>query len=142
MNLRVALYFKGESGMNQKVWLAVVVATLWLSACRTTDMDNQRVMAPPETAQASSIQTAIKQTVLKNTQRGWMVEASNAQEVVVGLHKRSHYLQVTYSLAGNKLESKITDSKNLNQEGNQIHKSALRWKDQLDQQVFIAVSQL
>ncbi len=142
MNLRVALYFKGESGMNQKVWLAVVVATLWLSACRTTDMDNQRVMAPPETAQASSIQTAIKQTVLKNTQRGWMVEVSNAQEVVVGLHKRSHYLQVTYSLAGNKLESKITDSKNLNQEGNQIHKSALRWKDQLDQQVFIAVSQL
>ena len=142
MNLRVALYFKGESGMNQKVWLAVVVATLWLSACRTTDMDNQRVMAPPETAQASSIQTAIKQTVLKNTQRGWMVEASNAQEVVVGLHKRSHYLQVTYSLAGNKLESKITDSKNLNQEGNQIHKSALRWKDQLDQQVFVAVSQL
>ncbi len=128
--------------MNQKVWLAVVVATLWLSACRTTDMDNQRVMAPPETAQASSIQTAIKQTVLKNTQRGWMVEVSNAQEVVVGLHKRSHYLQVTYSLAGNKLESKITDSKNLNQEGNQIHKSALRWKDQLDQQVFIAVSQL
>ena len=142
MNLRVALYFKGESGMNQKVWLAVVVATLWLSACRTTEMDNQRVMAPPETAQASSIQTAIKQTVLKNTQRGWMVEVSNAQEVVVGLHKRSHYLQVTYSLAGNKLESKITDSKNLNQEGNQIHKSALRWKDQLDQQVFIAVSQL
>ena len=142
MNLRVALYFKGESGMNQKVWLAVVVAALWLSACRTTDMDNQRVMAPPETAQASSIQTAIKQTVLKNTQRGWMVEVSNAQEVVVGLHKRSHYLQVTYSLAGNKLESKITDSKNLNQEGNQIHKSALRWKDQLDQQVFIAVSQL
>ena len=128
--------------MNQKVWLAVVVATLWLSACRTTDMDNQRVMAPPETAQASSIQTAIKQTVLKNTQRGWMVEVSNAQEVVVGLHKRSHYLQVTYSLAGNKLESKITDSKNQNQEGNQIHKSALRWKDQLDQQVFIAVSQL
>ena len=126
--------------MNQKVWL--VVATLWLSACRTTEMDNQRVMAPPEAAQASSIQTAIKQTVLKNTQRGWMVEASNAQEVVVGLHKRSHYLQVTYSLAGNKLESKITDSKNLNQEGNQIHKSALRWKDQLDQQVFIAVSQL
>ena len=128
--------------MNQKVWLAVVVATLWLSACRTTDMDNQRVMAPPETAQASSIQTAIKQTVLKNTQRGWMVEVSNAQEVVVGLHKRSHDLQVTYSLAGNKLESKITDSKNLDQEGNQIHKSALRWKDQLDQQVFIAVSQL
>ena len=128
--------------MNQKVWLAVVVATLWLSACRTTDMDNQRVMAPPETAQASSIQTAIKQTVLKNTQRGWMVEVSNAQEVVVGLQKRSHYLQVTYSLASNKLESKITDSKNLNQEGNQIHKSALRWKDQLDQQVFIAVSQL
>ena len=128
--------------MNQKVWLAVVVATLWLSACRTTEMDNQRVMAPPETAQASSIHTAIKQTVLKNTQRGWMVEASNAQEVVVGLHKRSHYLQVTYSLAGNKLESKITDSKNLNQEGNQIHKSALRWKDHLDQQVFIAVSQL
>ena len=128
--------------MNQKIRLAVVVATLWLSACRTTDMDNQRVMAPPETAQASSIQTAIKQTVLKNTQRGWMVEVSNAQEVVVGLHKRSHYLQVTYSLAGNKLESKITDSKNLNQEGNQIHKSALRWKDQLDQQVFIAVSQL
>ena len=127
--------------MNQKIWLAVV-ATLWLSACRTTEMDNQRVMAPPETAQASSIQTAIKQTVLKNTQRGWMVEASNAQEVVVGLHKRSHYLQVTYSLAGNKLESKITDSKNLDQEGNQIHKSALRWKDQLDQQVFIAVSQL
>ena len=126
--------------MNQKVWL--VVATLWLSACRTTEMDNQRVMAPPEAAQASSIQTAIKQTVLKNTQRGWMVEVSNAQEVVVGLHKRSHYLQVTYSLAGNKLESKITDSKNLNQEGNQIHKSALRWKDQLDQQVFIAVSQL
>ena len=128
--------------MNQKIRLAVVVATLWLSACRTTEMENQRVMAPPETAQASSIQTAIKQTVLKNTQRGWMVEASNAQEVVVGLHKRSHYLQVTYSLAGNKLESKITDSKNLNQEGNQIHKSALRWKDQLDQQVFIAVSQL
>ena len=128
--------------MNQKIRLAVVVATLWLSACRTTEMDNQRVMAPPETAQASSIQTAIKQTVLKNTQRGWMVEASNAQEVVVGLHKRSHYLQVTYSLAGNKLESKITDSKNLDQEGNQIHKSALRWKDQLDQQVFIAVSQL
>ena len=128
--------------MNQKIWLAVVVATLWLSACRTTEMENQRVMAPPETAQASSIQTAIKQTVLKNTQRGWMVEASNAQEVVVGLHKRSHYLQVTYSLAGNKLESKITDSKNLDQEGNQIHKSALRWKDQLDQQVFIAVSQL
>ena len=128
--------------MNQKIRLAVVVATLWLSACRTTEMDNQRVMAPPETAQASSIHTAIKQTVLKNTQRGWMVEVSNAQEVVVGLHKRSHYLQVTYSLAGNKLESKITDSKNLNQEGNQIHKSALRWKDQLDQQVFIAVSQL
>ena len=128
--------------MNQKIRLAVVVATLWLSACRTTEMENQRVMAPPETAQASSIQTAIKQTVLKNTQRGWMVEASNAQEVVVGLHKRSHYLQVTYSLAGNKLESKITDSKNLDQEGNQIHKSALRWKDQLDQQVFIAVSQL
>ena len=128
--------------MNQKVWLAVMVATLWLSACRTTEMDNQRVMAPPEAAQASSIHAAIKQTVLKNTQRGWMVEASNAQEFEVGLHKRSHYLQVTYSLAGNKLESKITDSKNLNQEGNQIHKSALRWKDQLDQQVFIAVSQL
>ena len=128
--------------MGQKIWLGAVVAVLWLSACRTTEMDNQRVMAPPETAQASSIHAAIKQTVLKNTQRGWMVEASNAQEVVVGLHKRSHYLQVTYSLAGNKLESKITDSKNLNQEGNQIHKSALRWKDQLDQQVFIAVSQL
>ena len=128
--------------MGQKIWLGAVVAVLWLSACRTTEMDNQRVMAPPETAQAASINTAIKQTVLKNTQRGWMVEVSNAQEVVVGLHKRSHYLQVTYSLAGNKLESKITDSKNLNQEGNQIHKSALRWKDQLDQQVFIAVSQL
>ena len=128
--------------MGQKIWLGAVVAVLWLSACRTTEMDNQRVMAPPETAQAASINTAIKQTVLKNTQRGWMVEASNAQEVVVGLHKRSHYLQVTYSLTGNKLESKITDSKNLNQEGNQIHKSALRWKDQLDQQVFIAVSQL
>ena len=128
--------------MGQKIWLGAVVAVLWLSACRTTEMDNQRVMAPPETAQAASINTAIKQTVLKNTQRGWMVEASNAQEVVVGLHKRNHYLQVTYSLAGNKLESKITDSKNLNQEGNQIHKSALRWKDQLDQQVFIAVSQL
>ena len=108
--------------MNQKVWLAVMVATLWLSACRTTEMDNQRVMAPPETAQASSIHAAVKQAVLKNTQRGWMVEASNAQEVVVGLHKRSHYLQVTYSMASNKLESKITDSKNLNQEGNQIHK--------------------
>ena len=130
--------------MNQKVWLAVMVATLWLSACRTTEMDNQRVMAPPETAQASSIQTAIKQTVLKNTQRGWMVEASNAQEVVVGLHKRSHYLQVTYaySFADNKLTSKITDSRNLNQEGNQIHKAALKWKEQLDQQIFIAISQL
>ena len=130
--------------MNQKVWLAVVVATLWLSACRTTEMDNQRVMAPPETAQASSIHAAIKQTVLKNTQRGWMVEASNAQEVVVGLHKRNHYLQVTYaySFADNKLVSKITDSKNLNQEGNQIHKAALKWKEQLDQQIFIAISQL
>ena len=128
--------------MGQKIWLGAVVAVLWLSACRTTEMDNQRVMAPPETAQAASINTAIKQTVLKNTQRGWMVEASNAQEVVVGLHKRNHYLQVTYSLTVNKLESKITASKNLNQEGNQIHKSALRWKDQLDQQVFIAVSQL
>ena len=130
--------------MNQKVWLAVVVATLWLSACRTTEMDNQRVMAPPETAQASSIHAAIKQTVLKNTQRGWMVEASNAQEVVVGLHKRNHYLQVTYaySFADNKLVSKITDSKNLNQEGNQIHKAALKWKEQLDQQIFIATSQL
>ena len=128
--------------MGQKIWLGAVVAVLWLSACRTTEMDNQRVMAPPETAQAASINTAIKQTVLKNTQRGWMVEASNAQEVVVGLHKRNHYLQVTYSLTANKLESKITASKNLNQDGNQIHKSALRWKDQLDQQVFIAVSQL
>ena len=128
--------------MGQKIWLGAVVAVLWLSACRTTEMDNQRVMAPPETAQAASINTVIKQTVLKNTQRGWMVEASNAQEVVVGLHKRNHYLQVTYSLTANKLESKITASKNLNQEGNQIHKSALRWKDQLDQQVFIAVSQL
>ena len=128
--------------MGQKIWLGAVVTVLWLSACRTTEMDNQRVMAPPETAQAASINTAIKQTVLKNTQRGWMVEASNAQEVVVGLHKRNHYLQVTYSLTANKLESKITASKNLNQEGNQIHKSALRWKDQLDQQVFIAVSQL
>ena len=128
--------------MGQKIWLGAVVAVLWLSACRTTEMDNQRVMAPPETAQAASINTAIKQTVLKNTQRGWMVEASNAQEVVVGLHKRNHYLQVTYSLTANKLESKITASKNLNQEGNQIHKSALRWKDQLDQQVFIAISQL
>ena len=128
--------------MSQKIWLGSVVAVLWLSACRTTEMDNQRVMAPPETAQAASINTAIKQTVLKNTQRGWMVEASNTQEVVVGLHKRNHYLQVTYSLTANKLESKITASKNLNQEGNQIHKSALRWKDQLDQQVFIAVSQL
>ena len=128
--------------MGQKIWLGAVVAVLWLSACRTTEMDNQRVMAPPETAQAASINTVIKQTVLKNTQRGWMVEASNAQEVVVGLHKRNHYLQVTYSLTVNKLESKITASKNLNQEGNQIHKSALRWKDQLDQQVFIAVSQL
>ena len=128
--------------MSQKIWLGAVVAVLWLSACRTTEMDNQRVMAPPETAQAASINTAIKQTVLKNTQRGWMVEASNAQEVVVGLHKRNHYLQVTYSLTANKLESKITASKNLNQEGNLIHKSALRWKDQLDQQVFIAVSQL
>ena len=128
--------------MGQKIWLGAVVAVLWLSACRTTEMDNQRVMAPPETAQAASINTAIKQTVLKNTQRGWVVEASNAQEVVVGSHKRNHYLQVTYSLTANKLESKITASKNLNQEGNQIHKSALRWKDQLDQQVFIAVSQL
>ena len=128
--------------MGQKIWLGAVVTVLWLSACRTTEMDNQRVMAPPETAQAASINTAIKQTVLKNTQRGWMVEASNAQEVVVGLHKRNHYLQVTYSLTANKLESKITASKNLNQDGNQIHKSALRWKDQLDQQVFIAVSQL
>ena len=130
--------------MNQKIWLAVVVAMLWLSACRTTEMDNQRVMAPPETAQVSSIHAAIKQTVLKNTQRGWMVEASNAQEVVVGLHKRSHYLQVTYaySFADNKLVSKITDSRNLNQEGNQIHKAALKWKEQLDQQIFIAISQL
>ena len=128
--------------MGQKIWLGAVVAVLWLSACRTTEMDNQRVMAPPETAQAASINTAIKQIVLKNSQRGWMVEASNAQEVVVGLHKRNHYLQVTYSLTANKLESKITASKNLNQDGNQIHKSALRWKDQLDQQVFIAVSQL
>ena len=128
--------------MSQKIWLGAVVAVLWLSACRTTEMDNQWVMAPPETAQAASINSVIKQTVLKNTQRGWMVEASNAQEVVVGLHKRNHYLQVTYSLTANKLESKITASKNLNQEGNQIHKSALRWKDQLDQQVFIAVSQL
>ena len=128
--------------MNQKIWLAVVVAMLWLSACRTTEMDNQRVMAPPETAQVSTIHAAIKQIVLKNTQRGWVVEASNVQEVVVGLHKRNHYMQVTYSLTANKLESKITASKNLNQEGNQIHKSALRWKDQLDQQVFIAVSQL
>ena len=100
-------------------------------------------LAMPLAVQAAE-QVTIKQVVLQNSKQGWMVEKSSKDEVVVGLHKRSHYLQVTYaySFADNKLVSKITDSSNLNQEGNQIHKAALKWKEQLDQQIFIAISQL
>lgn len=121
-----------------------MAAVFVLSACRTVEMDSQRVMTPPEMVRPAAIQATIKQVVLQNSKQGWMVEKSSKDELVVGLHKRSHYLQVTYaySFADNKLVSKITDSRNLNQEGNQIHKAALKWKEQLDQQIFIAISQL
>ena len=128
--------------MRKNIWLGVMAAVFLLSACRTVEMDSQRVMTPPESAEPATMQASIKQVVLQNTKQGWMVEKSNTHEVVAGLYKRNHYLQVTYSFAENKVESKITDSKNLNQEGNQIHKAALKWKGQLDQQIFIAISQL
>lgn len=130
--------------MHKNIWMAAMAAVFVLSACRTVEMDSQRVMTPPEMVRPAAIQATIKQVVLQNSKQGWMVEKSSKDELVVGLHKRSHYLQVTYaySFADNKLVSKITDSRNLNQEGNQIHKAALKWKEQLDQQIFIATSQL
>jgi hypothetical protein len=47
-----------------------MAAVFLLSACRTVEMDSQRVMTPPEMVRPASIQATIKQVFCKIANKG------------------------------------------------------------------------
>ncbi len=128
--------------MLKKIALSLMISSSFFVGCTSTKIPEQKGIVAPVNATNSSIEASIRQAVGTMNRRGWVVESSSPEQVVVGLNNRGHYLQVTYSIVSNRVSSKITNSQNLNQGKNSIHKNAIRWKQGLDQRVFAQISQI
>ncbi|MFC6051426.1 hypothetical protein A6M14_01135 [Acinetobacter sp. Ac_877] len=89
---------------------------------------------------ASDIEQNIRAAVERNTRAGWYVEKSDQNKVTAGFTHGRHYLQVTYFINGSQVYSQITDSRNLNQRGDVIHKNAMAWKLRLDKYVYVQLA--
>lgn len=84
----------------------------------------------------TDIEERIRAGIARNAKAGWYVENSDANKVTAGFTHGRHYLQVTYFVHGKQVFSQITDSQNLNQKGDVIHKNAMAWKLKLDKHVY------
>lgn len=127
--------------MKSSIAIALLSCLFAVSACKTTPTTNanRSVTITSQTTQ-SVISQAIKQGIIKAAKRGWIPEKVTDQYVVAGLHYGGRYMQVTYTISPNSVDSKITGSDRLNQSEERIHKKALAWKNRLDQYVFIEVA--
>lgn len=89
---------------------------------------------------ASDIEQNIRAAVERNARVGWYVERSDQNKVTAGFTHGRHYLQVTYFINGSQVFSQITDSRNLNQKVDVIHKNAMAWKLRLDKYVYVQLA--
>ena len=128
--------------MSKLLHLFLTSSLLVISGCKSAKIIEQKGITPPTISTSESIEKAIKDGVLANSKRGWIVEKSNNHMVVTGTHIRNHYLQITYFYDTNNVYSRITDSQNLSQKDGRIHQNAIKWKQELDNKVFNQVSRL
>lgn len=127
--------------MKSSIAIALLSCLFAVSACKTTPTTNaNRSVTITSQTTPSVISQAIKQGIIKAAKRGWIPEKVTDQYVVAGLHYGGRYMQVTYTISPNSVDSKITGSDRLNQSEERIHKKALAWKNRLDQYVFIEVA--
>lgn len=126
----------------KKTLLILCTASVLGTACSTVKISDypQRQATIVSQLTAQDIQNNIRQGIAQNARAGWVVETTDSSKVVAGLTRRNHYLQVTYSISGQQVNSQITGSRNLDQRGNKIHKNAMAWKTRLDNAVFAQLS--
>ena len=136
------MIYRGNMNLKKYLVILAIVSTLSLTACSTVKISDypQRQYNVPENVTTKDVLNNIKQAITQQARVGWVVEQFDSSKVIAGLTRRSHYLQVTYSINGQQVSSQITSSRNLDQKGNKIHKNAMSWKMRLDNSVFIQLS--
>ncbi len=62
----------------------------------------------------------------------WFPESRKPGEIVAGMSYKVHYLQVKIEYDTSAIRVGISNSRNLSQDGREIHKNAIQWVEQLD----------
>jgi hypothetical protein len=85
----------------------------------------------PDIADRAMSALFIRYDSVRNRQE-WFPESRKPGEIIAGMSYRAHYLQakLTYDTAAIRLL--ISNSRNLSQDGEWIHKNAIMWVEQLD----------
>lgn len=65
----------------------------------------------------------------------WFVESVSPGAVESGYVLRDHYLRAAIEFDDTTVNIRVVDSRNLQQDGDSIHKNAVRWLDQLEVQL-------
>lgn len=73
---------------------------------------------------------------------GWYPESAEPGVVHAGFEKGQYYLRVAIEYSDSAIRIRLIESKNLAQTDRRIHKSAVRWIDQLEMRVRRALGQM
>lgn len=129
--------------MKSTLAIALLLGCLSATACKTTPTTNANSsIAITSQATSSAVSQAIKQGVINAVKHGWSPEKVTDEYVIAGLHFGGRYMQVTYTIKSDAVDSKITGSDRLKQDDERIHKKALVWKNRLDRYVFAEVAKV
>lgn len=131
----------------------LLVLTLILGACSSSPSQPSNPTFPPTPPMAvapgasqaqveAALRTAIQQASHGDFMGSWAVEDSQPGHMIVGLHVRQHYLQLTLDYDAHQVTSRITGSQNLNQHGTAIHHKAFGWQRRLNTYIYRDISQI
>lgn len=149
--------------MKLRYLLSLVCVALFLSACNTTSIPQATTVRYPGDLDARAAHYALVATYSESEPRGlsnrarvsdealeaaergylrarragpgWMIEDFTDDSIVFGLHIRAHSLEATMDFEDDFARLRITDSQNMKQTGDSIHRKAPLWMQTLETEI-------
>lgn len=153
-----------------KQLIAILVVSVALVSCRTTEIKSLPVVYVPAGLVATDVKAAIVQAVAPQPipegtnwqhitdsllsakvigyrsefrrRRTWFVEGFEPNAVVVDYDNGKHYMRLRLAISPEAISPTILESRNLDQSGNSIHKNALEWIDRLCGDIRVSLGQI
>lgn len=124
--------------MTNPLLLGIFLAPMLLAGCTSARLENLPPMAIRAGLSEGQVEAAIERAILSANRRSsiWAVEARSPGHIIAGLRIRKHYLQLTIQYDDKQFSSRITDSRNLDQDDNSIHRKALAWQRRLEADIY------